>query len=144
MSLLCNLTPLLVFLATIGVAFGAPNCYGDEKGFYQRQLPLYEHMHTWMNLTMDCEAVFNAVDAAERHSRGEADTVKEEYWCKYSRVMKIMRNYGRDWLKSTVLREMDWNLSMPPNAIAKEKRILSKRSIGASIRESCEWIAAYY
>ncbi|VDL78373.1 unnamed protein product [Nippostrongylus brasiliensis] len=83
MSLLCRLTPLLVFLATIDVAFGTIKCFGGN--YYQSQLPMYEHMHKWLNLTLDCDAVYNAVDAAERHSRGEADTVKEEYWCKYSR-----------------------------------------------------------
>ncbi|VDL78372.1 unnamed protein product [Nippostrongylus brasiliensis] len=84
MYLLCNLTPLLVVVATIGVAFGAPDCYGAQS-YYQNQLPMYEHMHKWMNLTMDCNAVYSAVDAVQRHSKGEKDTVMEEYWCKYSR-----------------------------------------------------------
>ncbi|WKY08776.1 hypothetical protein Q1695_001732 [Nippostrongylus brasiliensis] len=84
MSLLCRLTSLLVFLTTIGVAFGAPDCY-EAQSYYQSQLPLFEHMHKWMNLTMDCDAVHNAVDAAQRHSKGQKDTVQEQWWCKYSR-----------------------------------------------------------
>ncbi|WKY09868.1 hypothetical protein Q1695_002319 [Nippostrongylus brasiliensis] len=93
MSLLFYLTSLLVFLAKIDVVFGTITCYDTEYGigYYDVQLPLYEYMHRWLNLTLACKAVFAAVDAAERHSKGEADTVQSQWWCKYSRSTSSAR-----------------------------------------------------
>ncbi|WKY08777.1 hypothetical protein Q1695_001733 [Nippostrongylus brasiliensis] len=110
MSLLCNLTSLLVFLATIDVVFGTITCYGP--GYFDNQQRFYEHFHEGLNLTFTCEAFMAAVGAAQSHSEGKEDNINTDEWCKYSRNTWSKWIYRDDWLQNTVLKEMDWNLGV--------------------------------
>ncbi|WKY10981.1 hypothetical protein Q1695_002938 [Nippostrongylus brasiliensis] len=95
-----KLTTLLVLL---GIAEVAPSklCYkGNDP-----QLPIFEHVHKHMNLTLDCDAVQNALYAADLIMYRKPDHINKKFWCMYS-TYTWSYGFPHSWLKEVPLKEI--------------------------------------
>ncbi|WKY11937.1 hypothetical protein Q1695_003481 [Nippostrongylus brasiliensis] len=100
-----NFSLLLVLLVVVEVKSSSRKCgAGNDE-----QLPLFEQVHKNMNLTLDCQAVKDAIWATELLMEKKPDHVNNQYWCKY--YTHTWSSYARrhSWIKDVPLKEINFD-----------------------------------
>ncbi|WKY12062.1 hypothetical protein Q1695_003545 [Nippostrongylus brasiliensis] len=121
-----NIVPLFVLLGIAEVAFSTKTCqHGNDY-----QLGFFEEKHRNLNLTLDCDAVKDAMWGAQEtlHFEGKKKGFPDpRYWCWYSRYTYSYTGYGDDWIN--VL----WK-EMPHDLIAETAKLHPKTKYGCGGR----------
>ncbi|WKY10980.1 hypothetical protein Q1695_002937 [Nippostrongylus brasiliensis] len=98
-------------LATLFVLLGIAEVASStlcHKGNDQ-QLPIFEHVHKYMNLTLDCTAVGDALYAADLIMNQQPDHINKRYWCMYSTYTWSYSAWRHSWLTEVPLKEMPFD-----------------------------------
>ncbi|WKY11935.1 hypothetical protein Q1695_003479 [Nippostrongylus brasiliensis] len=98
-----TLALLLVLLVAVEVKSQSCGAGNDE------QLPLFAHVHKNMNLSLDCQAVKDAIWAAQLLMDDKPDHVNNQYWCKYyTHTWSGAANWDT-WIKDVPLRDIPFD-----------------------------------
>ncbi|WKY12135.1 hypothetical protein Q1695_003595 [Nippostrongylus brasiliensis] len=99
--------PLLILLVAAEVALCATQCgHGNDE-----QLELFEKVHRNMNLTLDCDAVKNAMWFTQMVLDSQEENVNTQYWCKYLTKTYATWNFGEKetWIQDKLLKETNFD-----------------------------------
>ncbi|WKY02388.1 hypothetical protein Q1695_015996 [Nippostrongylus brasiliensis] len=105
--------PLLLFATVTDVDAGALVKCRSMPPALMEQMRLFVYAHRDMNLTLDCKASVEALEAARRIAAGRPSHV-DNYWCQYSRVVwdawpiRDYMNAIHDWMDHDYL-DMPWD-----------------------------------
>ncbi|WKY10978.1 hypothetical protein Q1695_002935 [Nippostrongylus brasiliensis] len=99
-----KLVTLFILLAVAQVA-SSTQCYkGNDK-----QLPIFERVHKYMNLTLDCTAVGDALYAADLIMQEKQDHINKKYWCKYYTYTWSYSAWQDTWIEDVPLKEIPFD-----------------------------------